>query len=57
MKKKEEILLLTCLVEQLMAKVMEAMRLRLGDSDLENLQDALGTLGPGISALHDRPGF
>ena len=60
MKEKEEILPLTRLGEQVepakavVAKVMEAMRPRLGNSDFENLQGAPGTLGPGVSALHGR---
>jgi len=43
-------------VKPMVAKVVEAIRPRLGDSDFENLQGA-PTLGSGISALHDRPGF
>ena len=60
MKEKEEILPLTRLGEQVepakavVAKVMEAMRPRLGDSDPEKFQGSPDTFGPGVSALHDR---
>ncbi|KAG5325487.1 MOS1T transposase, partial [Pseudoatta argentina] len=43
--------------KSVVAKVVEAIRSRLGDSDLEKLQGTPGTLGPGVSALHGRAGF
>jgi len=43
-------------VKPMVAKVVEAIRPQLGDSDFENLQGA-PTLGSGVSAFHDRPGF
>jgi len=43
--------------KSVMAKVVEAMRPRLSDSDFENSQGSPGTLGLEVSAVHDRPGF